>query len=162
MVNQERHFVGRVCLLREGEFGQNWIPSIVLGVSDPTTGSGDAEYTSFDDVTGEGNGFFNRYYLAMTKHVSTSVGMLGFHAGFQLNKRTDYPINGPCGGVSWQPIWLLQKGLLDDLNLILEYDSRTIYLGLIASFWKNQFEAMFELQNFRWVNFGLRYKLRLK
>ena len=30
------------------------------------------------------------------------------------------------------------------------------------SVWDNRFEAMFELQNFQWVSFGLRYKLRLK
>ena len=39
---------------------------------------------------------------------------------------------------------------------------RTINLCLTASVWRNHFEAMFELQNFRWINFGLRFKFRLK
>ena len=46
--------------------------------------------------------------------------------------------------------------------MILEYDSRTVNMGFIASIWENRFEAMFELQNFQWISFGLRYKLRLK
>lgn len=45
----------------------------------------------------------------------------------------------------------------DRLCLIIEYDARTVNLGLVASVWRNHFEAMFELQNFRWINFGLRY-----
>ena len=52
--------------------------------------------------------------------------------------------------------------LLDNVNFIAEYDSRTFNMGFIASIWDNRFEAMFELQNMRWINFGLRYKLRLK
>ena len=161
MRNQDRHFVGRICLLREGDFGINWLPAIVLGVSDPVTGAG-GDYTNRDLVTGSGNGFFNRYYMVFSKHLQTSVGQLGVHAGYQYNRRTDYPINGLCAGVNWRPVWLQQKGIFDHLDLIAEYDSRTINLGFIASIWENRFEAMFELQNFRWINFGLRYKLRLK
>ena len=161
MRNQDRHFVGRVCLLREGEFGLNWMPALVIGVVDPTTGSGGGEYIS-GDVSGTGNGFFNRNYVVLTKHLMTPWGSLGAHAGYQFNRRTDYPINGPCVGVNWSPIWLQHHGILDEVNLIAEYDSRTVNLGFIASIWENRFEAMFELQSFRWVNFGLRYKLRIK
>jgi hypothetical protein len=162
MRNQDRHFTARVCLLREGDFGLNWMPALVLGVSDPTTGTGDYEYTSLDDVAGSGNGFFNRYFAVMTKHFDTPWGQIGCHVGYQYNRRTDYPINGPCAGINWSPIWLQNHSILDGVNLIAEYDSRTVNLGFIASIWQNRFEAMFELQNFQWVNFGLRYKLRIK
>lgn len=160
MINQDRHFVGRLCLLREGEFRLSWMPSLVVGVSDPTTGSG-GDYSRMD-VTGIGNGFFSRNYVVLTKHFQTPWGLLGAHAGYQFNKRIDYPINGPCAGVDWTPVWIQNKGILDNMKVILEYDSRTVNMGVIASIWKNRFEAMFELQNFRWINFGLRYKLRLK
>ena len=130
--NQDRHFVGRVCLLREGEFGLNWMPALVVGVVDPTTGAGGGEYIS-GDVSGTGNGFFNRNYVVLTKHFMTQ----------------------------WA-IWLQHHGILDEVNVIAEYDSRTVNIGFVASIWENRFEAMFELQNFRWVNFGLRYKLRIK
>lgn len=161
MRNQDRHFVGRVCLLREGEFGVKWLPALTLGVSDPTTGANGGEYTT-GDVTGLGNGYFNRYYVVMTKHFETPWGRLGAHAGYQYNRRKVYAINGPCVGVNWQPIWLSRKGFFDHLDLVAEYDSRTVNLGFITSVWDNRFEAMFELQNFRWISFGLRYKLRIK
>ncbi len=138
------------------------MPALVVGISDPTTGSGDAEYISIDDIAGTGNGYFNRNYIVLTKHFSTPWGGVGAHVGYQFNFRTDYPIKAPCAGINWQPVWLQQKGLLDNLNFIAEYDSRTVNLGIIASIWQNRFEAMFELQNFRWVNFGLRYKLRIR
>ncbi len=160
MRNQDRHFVGRVCLLREGEFGRSWIPSLVIGISDPTTGSG-GDYSNMS-VDGTGNGYFNRNYVAISKHFSTPWGVVGAHAGYQFNRRKDYPINAPCAGINWEPVWLQHKGILDSLSVIAEYDSRTVNFGMIASIWQNRFEAMFELQNFRWINFGLRYKLRLK
>lgn len=161
MRNQDRHFTGRVRLLKEGEFGLNWMPSLVVGASDPTTGSTNYEYTSAD-VSGTGNGYFNRWFAVMTKHFDTPWGQIGAHAGYQKNRRLDYAINGPCAGVDWTPVWIQNKGVLDNLKVILEYDSRTVNMGFIASIWENRFEAMFELQNFQWVNFGLRYKLRLK
>lgn len=95
MRNQDRHFVGRVCLLKEGEFGLNWMPALVVGVSDPTTGSGDAEYISIDDVSGTGNGYFNRNFIVLSKHFTTTFGRIGAHMGYQFNSRKDYSINGP-------------------------------------------------------------------
>ena len=162
MRNQDRHFTGRICLFQEGEFGLGWLPALVVGVSDPTTGSGDSEYTSLEDVEGSGNGYFNRYFVAMSKHFKTSWGNIGAHAGYQFNRRKDYPINAPCIGANWQPVWLQHHGFFDGVNFIVEYDSRTVNLGFIASVWDNRFEAMFELQNFQWISFGLRYKLKIR
>jgi len=161
MINQDRHFTGRIRLLKEGDFGLKWMPSLVIGASDPFTGAG-GDYTDLDNVSGTGNGYFNRYFVMVTKHFDTSWGQIGAHAGYQQNLRKDYPINGPCAGVNWSPIWLQHHGILDEINVIAEYDSRTVNLGFIASIWENRFEAMFDLQNFQWISFGLRYKLRLK
>lgn len=163
MINQDRHFTGRIRLLKEGEFGLKWIPSLVVGASDPFTGANASDdYTNLDGVSGTANGYFNRLFIVMTKHFNTSWGQIGAHAGYQKNRRTDYSINGLCAGVDWKPVWIQNKGFLDNMSVILEYDSRTVNMGFIASIWDNRFEAMFELQNFQWVNFGLRYKLRLK
>ena len=158
--NQDRHFTGRVRLLREGEFGQSWMPALVVGISDPTSGAR-GDYSEMN-VEGTRNGYFNRNFMVMTKHFNTSWGVVGAHAGYQFNFRRDYPINAPCLGVDWQLIWLQDRGIFDGLDLIVEYDSRTVNTGFVASVWDNRFEAMFELQNFRWINFGLRYKLVLK
>lgn len=161
MRNQDRHFTGRVCILREGEFGLEWVPALVVGISDPTTGSLGGEYTT-GEVAGIGNGYFHRNFIVLSKHFSTSWGDLGVHAGYQFNRRLDYYINAPCLGFNWCPIWLMQGGGSDHVAVVGEFDSRTVNLGIIASLWENRFEIMFELQSFRWINFGARYKLRLK
>lgn len=161
MINQDRHFTGRICLLREGEFGWDWMPALVVGSSDPVTGTG-GDYIDIDNVSGTGNGYFNRNFAVLTKHFQTPWGQIGAHAGYQFNFRKDYHINAPCVGVNWQPVWLQQRGIMDRLDVIAEFDSRTVNLGFITSIWENRFEAMFELQNFQWVNFGLRYKIRLE
>lgn len=161
MKNQDRHFTGRLCLLREGEFGLAWMPALVVGISDPTTGSRGGNYIDAD-VSQYGNAFFNRNFIVLSKNLPTAWGGVGVHAGYQFNMRRDYPINGPCVGVSWRPVWLDGRGILDNVNLIVEYDSRTPNIGFVASIWDNRFDVMFELQYFCWVNFGLRYKLRLK
>ena len=163
MRNQDRHFVGRVCLLKEGEFGLNWMPALVVGISDPTTGASTGNYgEGISRVSGDSNGYFNRNYAVLSKHFYSQWGLVGVHVGYQYNHRLDYSINGPCAGINWQPVWLQEKGLLDKLSVIAEYDARTVNLGLIASLFNNRMEAMFELQNLRWVNFGLRYKLIIK
>ena len=39
LFNQDRHFLGKFQILKEGEFGLGWIPALAVGISDPTTGS---------------------------------------------------------------------------------------------------------------------------
>ncbi len=160
MFNQDRHFLGKFQFLKEGEFGLDWIPAFAVGVSDPTTGSSENGYVD-GNVEGTGNGYFNRMYAALSKTFNTSWGRIGAHLAYQYNRRRDYPLNGPCAAVTWEPVWLENCFVLDGMRLIAEYDSRTVNLGMIASIWNGRFEAMFELQNFRWINFGARFKVRL-
>jgi len=161
MFNQDRHFTGRFQLLREGEFGLRWMPSLVVGVSDPTTGSSANGYVD-TSVEGTGNGYFNREYIALSKHFNTPLGELGGHLAYQYNRRSDYRLNGPCAAVTFTPDLLRYRSILDAIRFIAEYDARTFNLGCIASVWENRFEAMVELQALKYVNFGVRYKLRLK
>lgn len=159
MINQDRHFNAKALLLREGELGLSWMPALAVGFSDPVTHIGGQNYNK-DSVSGDSNGFFNRYYVVATKHFDTSIGSLGTHLGYQYNKRTDFPMNGPCAAIDWVPVWLNKPNFT--LKAIAEYDSRTFNIGFIASIWQDRFEAMFELMAMKWVNFGVRYKLRLK
>lgn len=158
MRNQDRHFNAKVLLLREGDFCLSWLPALAVGVSDPISGAG-GDYTE-DNVSGNGNGFFNRYYAVATKHFNTRAGTIGAHLGYQYNKRTDIPINGPCAAIDWVPVWLDNPNF--SLKVIAEYDARTFNIGFIASIWQDRFEAMFELMALKWVNLGVRYKLQLK
>ncbi len=159
MINQDRHFTAKVLLLREGEFDKKWMPAIAIGVSDPVSGASSDDYST-SVVSGASNGFFNRYYAVATKHFNTKIGVVGAHLGYQFNRRTDMPMNGPCAALDWRPIWLEKPNF--SLKAIAEYDSRTFNMGVIASIWQDRFEVMFELMALKWVNFGVRYKLVLK
>lgn len=151
-VNQDRHFAARLQVLKEGELWK-YMPSIVLGVSDPTTGGG-FDYTSMA-VEGNGNGYFNRWYAAVTKHFQTGWGELGVHAAWLYNKRTDYPLNGPAVGVNFRPYFL------KELNVIAEYDAKTINVGATYSIWSDHFNFLLELQDGKYVSAGLIYKVNL-
>lgn len=152
--NQDRHFCGKLLLLREGDFGVNWLPNFAVGVSDLDEGMFHRRGTSGD------NGFFTRLYAVASKSFHTNWGEVGGHFGYQWNPRVDYPINAPCAGVDWKPVWLQTSWL--SLDLMAEFDSRTFNFGFIASLWDDRIEAMFDLQALKWVSFGLRYKMHLK
>lgn len=151
--NQDRHFAGKIQLVKEGEWWKH-MPAIAVGVSDPTTGGG-SEYADMS-VAGSGNGFFNRWFAAMTKHFDVKVGELGIHATYLYNKRTDYPLNGPAFGLNFRP------HIHRNLNVIAEYDAKTINVGAIYSLWADHFNVLFELQEGKYISAGLTYKVILK
>lgn len=151
-VNQDRHFAARLQVVREGEWWKH-MPAIVLGVSDPTTGAG-FDYTDMA-VEGSSNGYFNRMYVAMTKHFDIRCGELGVHAAWLYNRRTDYPLNGPAVGVNFRPAFH------KELNVIAEYDSKTVNVGFTYSMWSDHFNLLFELQDGKYVSAGLVYKVNL-
>lgn len=158
-VNQDRHFAAKILLLREGEIWAG-MPGLAVGISDPVTGQWFGDYLS-GDVSGEGNGYFNRTYVVMSKHFKTKIGEFGGHLGYQYNRRLDYYLNAPCAGITWEPIWVQDKWLENRLRLVLEYDSRTVNMGIIASLFHRHFDFMIELNSFRYINAGLRYKIVL-
>lgn len=90
--NQDRNFSVRFRAWKEG-WWKPWTPQLVLGVNDITTGSG-GDYLQMQ-VNGKGNGYYNRYFVAMTKHFPIrSAGELGIHAAYVFNKRKDYKLKG--------------------------------------------------------------------
>ena len=155
--NQDRHFSAKVLLLKEGEIWK-WTPSIAIGTGDPVTGSG-GDYVQ-GNVGESGNGHFNRSYIVATKHFNTPWGVVGGHLGYQYNKRLDWNRKGVIAAVDWRPVWLQNRWFSP--KFVFEYDSNTPNIGFLADIWDDRFEAMFCLQNFQWVSFGLRFKLRLK
>ena len=150
-VNQDRHLSGKILVVRDGDFGQSWMPNIALGVID------------FDEGMFQmrsGNGYFTRFYAVASKSFQTAWGDVGGHLGYQWSPRTDYRINAPCAGVDWKPTWIQTDWL--SMDLIAEFDSRSFNIGFIAALWDDRFEAMFDLQALKWVSFGLRFKMHLK
>jgi len=159
MKNQDRHFYAKGLILRENEFGKKWIPALAVGISDPVTGSGGGEYIGSDITGNVGNGYFNRMFIVATKTFDSAAGEISASIGYQYNFRKDPDINAPCAGLTWKPIWIQNRWFSP--KFILEYDSLTPNIGFIADIWDARFQAMFELQNFRWITFGLRFKIRL-
>lgn len=154
-VNQDRHFAGKIQLVKEGEWWKH-MPAVAVGVSDPTTGAQSDGYY-YGGTSGNGNGFFNRWFAAITKHFYfNQIGKLGFHATYLKNKRTDYPLNGLGWGLNFRP------DFHKNLNFIIEHDTKTLNVGTIYSLWADHFNFLFELQDGKYISCGLVYKVNLK
>lgn len=154
-VNQDRHFAGKIQLVKEGEWWKH-MPAIAIGVSDPTTG-GNSDYLDMNVSGSKFNGFFNRWFAAISKHFDIKrVGELGIHVTYLYNKRTDYPLNGPAFGINFRPY------SHRNLNIIAEYDAKTINIGAIYSIWADHFNFLVELQKGKYLSAGLVYKVNLK
>lgn len=161
MVNQDRSFHGRLRLWKEG-WWKEWTPQIVVGVNDFTTGSG-TDYTSMG-TEGDGNGYFNRYYVAATKHISWH-GEWGIHAAYVYNKRYKDKLNGPAFGVNYQFALagenFFQKAI-NGLNLMGEYDSKRVNIGATCSIWKDHINIIGELYECKHPSVGVFFKVHLK
>lgn len=154
-INQDRHFAGKIQMVKEGEWWKH-MPAIAIGVSDPTTG-GDSDYLDMNVSGSKYNGFFNRWFVAMSKHFQfKSIGELGLHATYLYNQRTDYPLNGIGWGINFRP------DLHRNLNFIVEHDTKTLNVGALYSLWTDHFNVLFELQEGKYISAGLVYKVNLK
>ena len=161
MINQDRSFHARLRVWKEG-WWKEWTPQIVLGVNDFTTG-GYQDYTDWG-VEGDGNGYFNRYYIAASKHFSL-FGKWGVHVSYLYNKRGKDKLNGPAWGVDYTvdlpEVNTLNK-LMNGINLMLEYDSRGINIGGKYSIWKDHINLVGELRECRHPSIGVYFKVHLK
>lgn len=151
--NQDRHFAGKIRLVSEGSYWK-YMPNVVIGVSDPTTGQSGNEFSNVS-VGETGNGYFNCWYAALSKHFDLKNGELGVHFSYLYNERKDNPLNGPAFGVNFKP------SFHNNLNIIAEYDAKTFNIGAIYSLWANLFNFLFELQDGKYVSAGLVYKVNL-
>lgn len=149
--NQDRYFSLRLRALREGQFSK-YMPAIVLGTSDPFTESGGGQFATegFSE-----NGFFSRFYLALTKHIPIRREELAIHLSYLYNRRHDYHLNGIAGGITYSP------SMLSDLKLIAEYDSHDILIGMNYLFIHHLLvQAM--MQKGKYFSCGLTYLIHLK
>ena len=159
--NQDRSFHGRLRLWKEG-WWKEWTPQIVVGVNDFTTGSG-GDYTDMG-VEGDGNGYFNRYYIAATKHLSWN-GEWGIHAAYVYNKRNKDKLNGTAFGVDYQfalPETSFWCKAVNGLNLMAEYDSKFMNIGAKYSIWKDHINIIGELRECKYPSVGAFFKVHLK
>lgn len=147
--NQDRYFSFRIRALKEGQFWK-YMPGVVLGTSDPFTGTGGGMI-----VGSTGNGHFNRFYVAATKHFQIGKEEIGIHLAYLYNRRENYHLNGPAVGVSYSP------SFHKPLTLVAEYDSKDFAIGAMYLLFKH-LHMQFEMQRMSMFTGGLTYKIYLK
>lgn len=153
--NQDRQFSGRLRVIKEGQFWK-YMPAIVLGGNDVLTRDWQQEGDKgFADPSDQGNGHWNRWYIAASKHLDL-YGDFGIHTAYLYNRRADYKLNGLALGVNWTP------QIHSNFNLMAEYDSRTVNCGLAYSFWKDHINVVTELNDFKYLSAGVYFKIHLK
>jgi hypothetical protein len=161
MINQDRNFSGRLRLWKEG-WWKAWTPQIVAGVNDFTTGTG-SDYTEMG-VEGDGNGYFNRYYIAATKHLDW-YGQWGIHVAYLYNRRGKDKLNGAAFGVDYQfnlPQTSFLNKAINGLNLMAEYDSKFVNVGAKYAVWKDHINLIGELRECKYPSVGVFFKVCLK
>ena len=100
--NQDRSFHFRLRVWKEG-WWKPWTPQIVLGANDAIGDSWNGGSLSKPSELNYGNGFLNRYYLAITKHVDfENVGVLGAHVSWIYSNRFDNKLNNPAMGANFR------------------------------------------------------------
>ena len=161
-VNQDRSFHGRLRVWKEG-WWKSWTPQIVVGLNDPTSGSWEGGSSSDEQRY---NGFFCRYYVAATKHFNfEKVGELGIHGAYVWNNKNVHHFNGPAIGANFRfslpPTSFINKAV-NNLNLMAEYDNKSINCGFEYSFWKDYINAVVELNRCRYFSGGIYFKIHLK
>jgi hypothetical protein len=147
--NQDRYFSVRLRALEEGQFWKH-MPAVVLGTSDPFTSTGGGTLD-----TEQGNGYFSRFFIAATKHVSIGTEELGIHLSYLYNRRVDYKLNGIAGGITYEP------SFAPGLRFIAEYDTKDFALGATYLL-LNHLHFQVEMQRMQYISGGLMYKLYLK
>ena len=161
--NQDRHFDFRLRVWKEG-WWKAWTPQIVVGINDLLHTFGDTQFGTTDS----GNGYWSRMFIAATKHGKISgVGEMGAHVAYMNNKRKDFLYDGLGLGVNFRLNGLqtssdiLNKSL-KGLNLMLEYDSRTVNAGASYALWKDMINVVFEMNELKYFSGGVYCKLYLK
>lgn len=165
--NQDRAFNARIRLWKEG-WGKSWTPQIVLGLDDPTShesyGGGAIRF----DEDGMQNNHFTRYYLAATKHFDfKNVGTLGIHVAYVDYRACWFPhYKRPACGANFQFNMPDQNSIaakvLNGLDVMAEYDARTINIGGQYHIWKDHINLVAELNDGKYFSGGIYFKIHLK
>lgn len=164
--NQDRAFYGRLRLWKEG-WWKAWTPQLVIGLDDP--GSHES-YGGGEIISGNtkgSNNYATRYYIAATKHFNyKGIGTLGIHAAYIHGRAKGIPeYKQPAIGANFRLSLTedeLYKKFLNGLNIMAEYDARTINLGVNYSIWKDQINLTCGLNDCKYFSSGIFFKAFLK
>lgn len=188
-VNQDRNFSVRFRLWKEG-WWKPWTPQIVIGGNDVVGDSWNGGSLT-NPTYNQGNGFYNRYYLAATKHIGLqNLGNLGLHVSYIYNKRKDYKLRGLCIGANFRFNLKDNKSMLNKaingLNIMVEaypadgngmnyvdlnmkHNDRgvsigkyDINIGACYSLWKDHINFYAEMYGCKDFSAGLQFNISLK
>ena len=162
--NQDRFFSGRLRIWKEG-WWKDWTPQIVIGGNDVLHGSAHGGDIASVEGTGiRGNTYFQRYYIAATKHLSW-YGDWGVHAAYVYSKRIGHKFNGVALGVDYNfnlPETSTLNKAINGLNLMAEYDSKFFNVGAKYTLWKDHINIVGELRECKYPSVGVYFKVHLK
>lgn len=164
-VNQDRHFSGRIRLWKEG-WWKEWTPQIVIGSNDPGSFNGDGGGKINFEQKGSTHNYFNRYFLAVTKHINAvGLGNLGIHIAYIYSRAQEMNYKGTAIGVNFK-FNINDNGsfykYINNLNLMAEYDARTPNLGFNYSLWKDRINILCDWNNCKYFSTGIQLKICLK
>lgn len=164
MINQDRFFSGRLRIWKEG-WWKSWTPQIVAGANDVLHGSAEGgDISAVEGSSTGGNTFFQRYYIALTKHIQWQ-GRWGIHAAYIYSKRAGHKFNGPAIGLDYQfdlPQTSFLNKAMNGLNFMAEYDSQFINIGARYRIWKDHINIIGELRECKYPSVGMYFKVHLK
>lgn len=167
-VNQDRAFGGRIRIMKESWL-TSWMPQIVLGADDPGShsfnGGGEID---FGGGNAKNHNFSTRFYLAATRHFDfKNYGKMGVHCALVAGRAMYMEhYTGVALGVDYSTA-LPEDGsligrLLNKMKFMAEYDARTINVGATAEAWRDRLQFTAELNNGKFFNAGIQYKIHLK
>lgn len=147
--NQDRYFSLRLRLLKEGQLWKH-MPAVLVGTSDPLTS------TNMElDPTTSGNGFFARFYVALTKHIPVAKQKVGVHLSYLYNNRVEYKLNGIAVGITYNPTFHPQ------MRMIAEYDTKDFSCGITYLLF-NCLHLQLQLQRMKYLSGGVTFQIHLK
>lgn len=134
---QDRSLSVRLRLMKERKF----LPALVVGTHDP-----------FADL---GKNYYQGYFGVITKHFNLGNNVLGVSAGYLTYTGDRNKLrNGVFGGVTFKPAFY------KDMTFMVEYDTRTVNVGVAARLWKHVSLHAFTA-GFNCLAGGLRYECTL-
>lgn len=182
-INQDRSFQLRLRIWKEG-WWKAWTPQVVLGANDAIGDSWNGGSLSKPSEMTYGNGFLNRYYLAVSKHFPVKgLGMIGAHFTWIYGERFDNKLNDPAIGINF----LIEKNkggtffrrLIGGFNLMAEVlpgftdvngdltfnpdaAKYQVNVGLSYAVWKDAINLIGELNRCKYPSIGVNFKVHLK
>jgi hypothetical protein len=138
--NQDRSFGLHLRFLKESKL----LPALVIGGNDL--------YTS---APGNGNQYFNSYYVVSTKHLMFRNNQLVFNLGYGFGQDHRENIKGVFGGISFSP------ASAPALKLMAEYDSRVVNTGFEILLFKHLY-LLGMVYDLKTPTGGIAYRIYLK